>query len=283
MAPATLPRCDLNLNAGATGLRPSNDTGSKYGRNVRRVRRCRTRRLLRDDLSPPRTSARAVGALEAWRVDQRDRPGARPSTRHHPLHDQEHGGVPPRERRRSRLALMLAERQEISRGVAAGESARAIAWRLGRAPSTITRELDRLGGRRRYRAAEADCRAWDRGRRPQRCKLGCNPALREMVAAKLEEDWSPQHPARADERARRQGAEVGRAPTRAAVSPEPTRHEHAPIARTPGHRHARASSARRPTGRAPSASYRRALRAVRDAVFGRPLPNKGSRLNLKAP
>jgi len=104
----------------------------------------------------------------------------------------QHGGVSPRERCRSRLALTLDEREEISRGVAAGESARAIAARLGRAPSTITRELERHGGRRGYRATEADRRAWERARRPQRCKLARNPALRAAVAARLEEDWSPQ-------------------------------------------------------------------------------------------
>ena len=105
-----------------------------------------------------------------------------------------YGGVPPRERRRSqsRLSLTLAEREEISRGVAAGESARGIAARLGRAPSTITRELVRHGGRLRYRAAAADRRAWQRARRPQRCKLVLNPGLGELVAAKLERDWSPQ-------------------------------------------------------------------------------------------
>jgi IS30 family transposase len=101
------------------------------------------------------------------------------------------GGVAPTERRRSRLALTLREREEISRGVAAGESARGIAARLGRAPSTITRELNRHQGRRRYRAAEADRRAWERARRPQRCKLARQPALSRIVAAKLREDWSP--------------------------------------------------------------------------------------------
>jgi IS30 family transposase len=104
----------------------------------------------------------------------------------------EYGGVPPRERRRSRLALTLAEREEISRGLAAGESARAIAARLGRAPSTITRELNRHGGHRGYRAADADRRAWERARRPQRCKLSRHPKLRDAVAAKLEQDWAPQ-------------------------------------------------------------------------------------------
>jgi len=101
------------------------------------------------------------------------------------------GGVAPRERRRSRLALTLEEREEISRGVAAGDSARRIATRLGRSPSTITRELDRHGGRSGYRAAEADRCAWERTRRPQRCKLARNPILSDLVAAKLREDWSP--------------------------------------------------------------------------------------------
>jgi IS30 family transposase len=102
------------------------------------------------------------------------------------------GGVAPAERRRSRLALTLHEREEISRGVAAGESARRIAVRLGRAPSTVTRELKRHRGRRRYRAAGADRQAWERARRPQPCKLARNPALAAVVAAKLEADWSPE-------------------------------------------------------------------------------------------
>lgn len=132
-----------------------------------------------------------MGALEARRIDQRDRPGARsPGTIHCTI--RQHGGVPPRERRRRRLALTLAEREEISRGVAAGESARAIAARLRRAPSTITRELGRHGGRRGYRAADAERRAWQRARRPQRCKLARNHALRKVVAEKLQDDWSPQ-------------------------------------------------------------------------------------------
>jgi IS30 family transposase len=102
------------------------------------------------------------------------------------------GGIAPRERRRSRLALRVLEREEISRGVAAGESARGIARRLGRAPSTITRELERNGGRRGYRAAEAERCARERARRPQRCKLARNPILAALVAAKLSEDWSPE-------------------------------------------------------------------------------------------
>ncbi len=98
----------------------------------------------------------------------------------------------PAERRRCRFALTVSEREEISRGIAAGESARRVAARLGRSPSTVTREIARHGGRRRYRAGEADKRAWDRGRRPQVCKLARDPALGSLVAAKLEEDWSPE-------------------------------------------------------------------------------------------
>jgi IS30 family transposase len=113
-----------------------------------------------------------------------------PSTIQHTI--AQHGGVAPAERRRSRLALTLPEREEISRGVAAGESARRIAARLGRAASTVTRELKRHGGRRRYRAAGADRQAWERARRPQPCKLARKPALAALVAEKLEADWSPE-------------------------------------------------------------------------------------------
>jgi IS30 family transposase len=102
------------------------------------------------------------------------------------------GGVAPRERRRSRLALTLGEREEISRGIAAGRSARSIAAGLGRSPSTVTREIDRHGGRSCYRAAEADERAWQHARRPQLCKLACDRTLRQLVAAKLAADWSPE-------------------------------------------------------------------------------------------
>jgi IS30 family transposase len=104
----------------------------------------------------------------------------------------ERGGIAPRDRRRGRLALTVGEREEISRGVAVGQSARAIAARLGRSPSTVTRELNRNGGRCRYRAAEADRAAWERARRPQQCKLARSLRLAALVAAKLEQDWSPE-------------------------------------------------------------------------------------------
>jgi len=98
------------------------------------------------------------------------------------------GGIRPPERRRSKRALTLAEREEISRRVATGDSIRST---LDRAPSTISRELRRNGGRRRYRANVADRAAWDRAKRPKRCKLAENPALARIVAEKLQLNWSP--------------------------------------------------------------------------------------------
>ncbi|MCH8990258.1 MAG: IS30 family transposase [Acidobacteria bacterium] len=102
------------------------------------------------------------------------------------------GGVRPAPRRRAERHLTLLEREEISRGVAAGESLRVIASRLGRAPSTVSREVVRNGGRSEYRAHRGDRAAWGRARRPQRCKLATNPALREAVQDKLAVRWSPQ-------------------------------------------------------------------------------------------
>ena len=101
------------------------------------------------------------------------------------------GGVRPAARRRSRLALTLAEREEISRGIAAGHTMRAIAAQLSRAPSTISREISRNGGRRRYRANQADEAAWQRAHRPKACKLALNPAAARLVAGKLMKRWSP--------------------------------------------------------------------------------------------
>src|SRR4029453_14472725 len=83
----------------------------------------------------------------------------------------ESGGIRPAERHRSRLALTLTEREEISRGVVAGSSIRSIAALLGRAPSSISREIQRNGGPGGYRAGRADQAAWDRARRPKVCKL----------------------------------------------------------------------------------------------------------------
>jgi transposase, IS30 family len=101
------------------------------------------------------------------------------------------GGIRPAERRRSRLALTPAEREEISRGVVTGQSIRAIASQLGRAPSSVSRELRRNGGRRYYRATKADQSAWDRAHRPKTCKLANNRALARIVAKKLKLHWAP--------------------------------------------------------------------------------------------
>jgi IS30 family transposase len=106
---------------------------------------------------------------------------------------QPHGGIEPRARRRSRLALSLAEREEISRGICAHRSIRQIARRIGRAPSSISREIARNTRMRwRYRAHTSDERAWHRALRPKRCYLAQNPRLARLVAQKLELDWSPQ-------------------------------------------------------------------------------------------
>ena len=102
------------------------------------------------------------------------------------------GGIAPPRRRRRRCALTLAEREEISRGLATGDSLRTIAARLGRSASTVCREVSRNGGRGRYRAAKAEEWTWKRARRPRRCLLAMNDGLRELVAEKLKDDWSPE-------------------------------------------------------------------------------------------
>jgi IS30 family transposase len=102
------------------------------------------------------------------------------------------GGIRPVPRRRWELRLSAGEREEISRGLAAGSSVRAIASGLGRSPSTVSREVLANGGRSGYRAARADAAAWVRAARPKPTKLGSRVALTDLVAAKLELDWSPQ-------------------------------------------------------------------------------------------
>jgi IS30 family transposase len=102
------------------------------------------------------------------------------------------GGIRPPDRCRSATALTLVEREEISRAVVAGESIRSIAARLGRAPSTVSRELKRNGGHESYRAAQADSDAWMRALRPKRCKLTENRGLARIVADKLRMLWSPE-------------------------------------------------------------------------------------------
>ncbi len=102
------------------------------------------------------------------------------------------GGVRPRERRRAARHLTLEEREEISRGVAQGDGVCAVARRLGRPASTISREIQRHGGVAAYRASRADAAAWANGRRPKRAKLARDQRLRRRVERKLEDDWSPQ-------------------------------------------------------------------------------------------
>ena len=101
------------------------------------------------------------------------------------------GGIRPRPRKRSPQSLTLSEREEISRGIVAEKPIRQIAVELNRSPSTISREIRRNGGQIDYRAAQADEAAWQRAKRPKRCKLGCYPALARIVAGKLKGHWSP--------------------------------------------------------------------------------------------
>jgi IS30 family transposase len=116
--------------------------------------------------------------------------------RRHPSTVRDHlkrcGGIRPAPRRRPELRLSLAEREEISRGLAAGWSLRQIAEQVGRAPSTVSREVNAAGGRCRYRAVVADRAAWGRACRPKEAKLARLPVLASMVEEKLEAEWSPQ-------------------------------------------------------------------------------------------
>jgi IS30 family transposase len=101
------------------------------------------------------------------------------------------GGIRPPQRTRSKRVLSLAEREDISRGVVAGHSVRTIAGLLGRSPSTVSREINRNGGRESYRANEAEQAAWDRAHRPKTCKLVHNRHLARAVASKLKQLWAP--------------------------------------------------------------------------------------------
>ena len=102
------------------------------------------------------------------------------------------GGMAPAAHRRALVALALEEREEISRGIAASRSIRQIAARLGRSPSTVSREVRRNGGHSAYRASVADVRAWERALRPKPCRLARHPELRWRVAQKLALEWSPE-------------------------------------------------------------------------------------------
>ena len=131
---------------------------------------------------------------DRWQAGESLHSIARLFDRYHPSIQRilaESGGIRPPKRRRSRLALSIAEREEISRGIVAGRSIRSIASSLGRAASTVSRELRRNGGRRRYRANRADKAAWERAKRPKTCKLAENRALARVVASKLQLEWAP--------------------------------------------------------------------------------------------
>jgi IS30 family transposase len=104
----------------------------------------------------------------------------------------QHGGIAPAARHRSQRTLTLAEREDISRGIASGSSIREIARGLQRAASTVSREVARHGGRPLYRASEADLRAWKSALRPKGCLLANHRKLRLIVASKLVLDWSPE-------------------------------------------------------------------------------------------
>ena len=140
------------------------------------------------------TAAQRTALWEAWKrgltVSEIGRSlGRRAGTIHTLI--RRSGGYAPRPRRRAARVLQTGEREEISRGIAAGMSNGAIARQLGRSTSTIGREIARNGGRESYRAAAADIGAWRRAQRPQRCVLGQRPRLRCWVAGKLRRDWSP--------------------------------------------------------------------------------------------
>ena len=103
-----------------------------------------------------------------------------------------HGGITPATRRRSQRVLTLAEREDISRGIASGCSMRGIAHGLNRACSTVSREIARHGGRAQYRASEADQQSWASALRPKPCLLTTHSKLQQIVASKLMQDWSPE-------------------------------------------------------------------------------------------
>ena len=105
---------------------------------------------------------------------------------------EKHGGYAPAVRKRAEVQLTLAQREEISRGISAALSARRIAARIGKDPSTVSREIKRNGGRCAYRAAPAEAATWRRARRPKRCLLQAHPRLCRYVARGLCRQWSPE-------------------------------------------------------------------------------------------
>ena len=132
---------------------------------------------------------------ERWREGETLHQIARLFDRSHPSIQRilgKTGGIRPPERCRSKVTLSLSEREEISRALVAGRSIRTIAASLGRAPSTVSREIRRNGDPEGYRASQADQAAWDRACRPKICKLVQNRGLAQVVASKLQLEWSPE-------------------------------------------------------------------------------------------
>ena len=143
---------------------------------------------------PGLSAAQKADLRQRWKqgaVIERDRPGPRQARRLDSCVLSANGGFIPPVRTRSRWALTLAEREKISRGLATARSIRQIADTLGRAPSTVSREIHRYGGALAYRAAEADTQAWAHTRRPKSCRLATSPLLQQIVASKLALEWSP--------------------------------------------------------------------------------------------
>ena len=141
------------------------------------------------------TASQRIEVWGRWKLGQSlNEIGRAVSKNHRVIHVllARHGGIAPRVRRRSPVTLTLAEREDISRGIASGSSMREIAEGLGRAVSTVSREVARHGGRPLYRAHEADQQAWASARRPKTCLLATHTQLREIVASKLILDWSPE-------------------------------------------------------------------------------------------
>jgi len=139
--------------------------------------------------------AEKIDIWRRWKCGQSQREIGRAYGRPHPTICKlllPTGGIAPAPRRRSRLALTLAEREDISRGIASDSSIREIARLLKRSASTVSREVVRHGGRPVYRAHDADRRAWVSALRPKRCLLASKRKLRNMVASKLIRDWSPE-------------------------------------------------------------------------------------------
>jgi IS30 family transposase len=139
--------------------------------------------------------AEKIDIWSRWKCGQSQHEIGRACGRPHPTIRKillPHGGIAPAARRRSRLSLTLAEREDISRGIASDSSIGEIARLLKRSASTVSREVARHGGRPAYRAHDADRRAWVSALRPKRCLLAGNRRLRDVVASKLILDWSPE-------------------------------------------------------------------------------------------